>query len=354
MPCRLANIFACNSNKKKNSNNIPPRTGWNVSNFNAQSSQSKNKNSEINSPPLAHCLHPLAIHLELDGIWSWIWSWSRLYSPLGASHLAFAGDVAVVSVVAAAAALVVGNIRYEIKNTSLPTSKGRRGYSHSFQKSRCTVENAVLNINWALRQGYTFDIWNDDRSGCEAKSQVPLFSQCNRPGAKVQLKQLHLHSPMSDVHRPMSSASFQFSACGVASLADCMHVSLFFSPRAKWSKQTLITWPQVCASKRGLRIPSGGLGIADRMIGVLRGRGSREQTPQSSSSSFLMMTSNETLFIRFSCRYSQSSGFGQKAFPHNRLDFRLIKRMFVAAPPSAASFSGSISSSHRRSVLIFN
>jgi len=109
-------------------------------------------------PALAHCLHPLAIHLELDGIWSWIWSWSRLYSPLGASHLAFAGDVAVVSVVAAAAALVVGNIRYEIKNTSLPTSKGRRGYSHSFQKSRCTVENAVLNINWALRQGYTFDI----------------------------------------------------------------------------------------------------------------------------------------------------------------------------------------------------
>jgi len=101
----------------------------------------------------------------------------------------------------------------------------------------------------------------------------------------------------------MSSASFQFSVSRVASLADCMHVSLFFSPRAKWSKQTLITWPQVCASKRGLRIANCGLGIGDPGIQGSRTRG--PQTPQSSSS-FLMMTSNETLFIRFSCRYSQS------------------------------------------------
>jgi len=39
--------------------------------------------------------------------------------------------------------LVVGNIRYEIKNTSLPTSKGRRGYSRSFRKTRHLAKNSL-------------------------------------------------------------------------------------------------------------------------------------------------------------------------------------------------------------------
>lgn len=171
-----------------------PRPGRNVSNFNAQSSQSKIKILKSTAGPGGIC---------------WIWLRGR-----GGE----AGSWSLTLGICWLVQLVVGNIRYEIKNTSLPTSKGWRGNSLRFREAPGTEQ-----ISWKSLNGQEIGVWSSYRQG------LPFLSV----QLEVQLKQLHLHSPSNVPVSDCPSVQCQFSVFRVASLADCMHVSLFFSPRAK-------------------------------------------------------------------------------------------------------------------------